>query len=82
MPEASKVFNIAELSPAELEARRRQIVASCAGNWEALSVEDLRELSAITSALRRRTAGPPKAAKAPSKAKSKKATAEQVLLDI
>jgi hypothetical protein len=52
------------MSPAELEERRRQIVASARGDYDSLKTEDLQELSYVTATLRRRNAGPPKATKA------------------
>lgn len=54
------------LSPLELESRRRTIVESAKGKYEALSTDDLRELAFIVSTLRRRNSGPPKTTKAPS----------------
>lgn len=61
---------LAAMTPLELEARRRQIVESANGKYEALSTDDLRELAFIISTLRRRNSGPPKTPKvAGSKAK-------------
>lgn len=54
---------LAELSPDDLEAARRQIVASANGDYKTLSEDDLARLAYITSTLRRRASGPPKAAK-------------------
>jgi hypothetical protein len=61
---------LAALSPVELENRRREIVTSAAGQYEKLSTDDLNELAFITSTLRRRNSGPPKA-KAPGSTKAK-----------
>lgn len=84
MPMASQTFDYANMGPNELEAERALIVAKAAGDWESLDVGDLQRLSALTNALRRRTAGPPKAAKAAAKPRGtkKKADAAQVLMDI
>lgn len=62
---------LAAMSPLELEARRRQIVESANGKYEALSTDDLRELAFIVSTLRRRNSGPPKTAKVAGAAKAK-----------
>lgn len=61
------------LTPQELDLRRRAIVESARGDYESLSVESLQELSFIVATLRRRSAGPPKAARAaaPGASKSK-----------
>lgn len=53
------------MSPAELEIRRRAIVDAAKGDYEAMSVPTLEELSYITSTLRTRSVGPPKAKAAP-----------------
>jgi hypothetical protein len=53
------------MSPQELESRRRDIVASAQGDPEKLSDEALEELCFITTTLRKRSAGPPKAKAAP-----------------
>lgn len=57
------------MSPQELEFRRREILDVAKGKYEDLSLDLLSELSFIVGSLRRRTAGPPKAAKAASKIK-------------
>ena len=59
------------MTPQDLEARRREIVTAAAGVYENLSNEQLQELAYITSSLRRRTAGPPKTARATGVAKVK-----------
>lgn len=56
-------LRLGSLSPMELEARRREIVASAKGDYEALSVEFLQELAFIVSTLRRKNAGPPRVAR-------------------
>jgi hypothetical protein len=48
---------------ADLEARRRAIIAKAAGSHDNLEIEDLHELAAITGVLRRKASGPPKAVK-------------------
>jgi hypothetical protein len=52
-------------SPAELEARRREIVLSLTTQYKGyddpdVPIELLRELALLTSTLRRKNAGPPK----------------------
>lgn len=69
---------VSAMEPHELEARRRQIVESAKGDFRALSTEALSELCFITSALRKRNAGPPKVAKTPA-AKSKSTAVEDLL---
>lgn len=64
-----------DYSPFELEARRAEIIASANGDYKNISTEDLHELHTILTTMRRKTAGPPKTAKA---AKAKK---QQVSLD-
>lgn len=54
---------VADMDPAELELRRRTLVAQISshpGGTDDAPLDWLRELAAVTSALRRRTAGPPK----------------------
>ena len=63
MPEID-LTSLSALPPADLEARRRALVAKAAGNHDNLSIDDLHELAAITGVLRRKSSGPPKAAKA------------------
>lgn len=65
----------AAMPQADLEARRREIVAKAAGSHENLAYEDLHELAAITGVLRRKASGPPKAVKAPKATKSAKPAA-------
>lgn len=68
------------LSPAELEQRRGQIVSTMAKlprSYTDAPTEMLQELAYITGALRKRTAGPPKATK-PTKTRS---TAPAMSLD-
>lgn len=67
MPEANLTnLNLDGLTPAELEARRREIVSDLQTKYKGYNdpevpVSLLHELVAITSTLRRRNAGPPKA---------------------
>jgi hypothetical protein len=61
-------LNLDGKTPAELEQRRREIVQSLTTQFKGFDDPDvpttlLHELAAITSALRRRTSGPPKVAK-------------------
>lgn len=65
------VDRLTAMNPTELELRRRELCASVPkdGTYDDLSVEALEELAFITSTLRKRSSGPPKAAKAPVKAK-------------
>ena len=92
MPEAN-VANIASLeglSPSELEQRRRNIVAKYVGSSPGadpttkaadMTTNELHELAAITSALRRRTAGPPKTTK-PAGTKKAKRSPTAALTDL
>lgn len=57
---------------ADLESRRRAIVAKAAGSHDNLSLDELHELAAITGVLRRKASGPPKAVKTPKAAKTAK----------
>ena len=76
MPEID-IEQFASLPPVDLESRRRAIVAKAAGQHDNLSFEELRELAAITSVLRRRSSGPPKAPRAKA-AKPAKPTLEDL----
>jgi hypothetical protein len=69
MPELD-VATFAAMDHVTLESERRQLVLKANGNHDNLDIEDLRKLAAITAVLRRRSSGPPKAAKT-SKAKAK-----------
>lgn len=65
-PEQQSLLDrLAAMNPQELEARRRQIVDEAKGDYEAMTVPALEELAYITSTLRQRSAGPPKAKAAP-----------------
>lgn len=68
MPEMTLATQgLEDKTPAELEDMRRQLVAKIktdfAGDLDKTPVEWLKNLSAITSSLRKRNAGPPKEAK-------------------
>lgn len=69
MPEATlKSFSLDGLAPQELETRRRTIVSDLTTKYKGYDDPDvpldlLAELTAVTSALRRKTAGPPKVSK-------------------
>lgn len=65
-----------DLTPSELEQRRRDIVLSLTTKYKGyddpeVPVEVLHELAFITQTLRRKNAGPPKVKRAPASAKSK-----------
>lgn len=70
---------VEDLSPAELEAERAAIVAKAKGDWESLTIEELHRIAFIAAALRRRTSGPPKKAKAST---SKRSVATEDLMDL
>lgn len=79
MPEANLTsFSLEGLSPQDLETERRRIVTSLTTDFQgyddpAIPKELLQKLVVITAALRRKNAGPPKAAKpAKGEAKAKK----------
>lgn len=73
MPEVNiTTFNLENKSPPELEARRREIILTMQTKFKgyddpSIPLETLQELAAVTSYLRRKNAGPPKAAKSASK---------------
>lgn len=79
-------LDVASMAPSELEAKRAEIVARAMGNWESLSTLDLRDLALVTSALRRRTAGPPKSNKKPTSGAKRsakpKVDQDQLLADL
>jgi len=70
MPEiTTETFSLENKSPGELEQRRRDIVLELQTKYTSyddpnIPITLLHELSVITSTLRRKTAGPPKEAKA------------------
>ena len=72
MPDVKTTLSLDSMTPQDLDLRRREIVATANGDYENLSLDDLKELAAITSAMRRRTAGPPKALKSATKGAAKK----------
>lgn len=76
MPEVD-ITQYAQLSPADLENMRREIVTKAAGSHDNLDIEDLHRLAAITGVLRRRASGPPKAPKkTPGEKRTKAAPAQ------
>lgn len=80
MPELSTAA-YADMDPNLLELRRREILAKANGVHDNLEIDELRELAAITSVIRRRSSGPPKAVKekkAPGAKKNGKATADDL----
>lgn len=74
MPDVSTQFpDLAGLNAAELDQRRRDIVARIAGiPVDDVDLDTLRELSALTAQLRKKSAGPPPKAAANGKAAPKK----------
>jgi hypothetical protein len=77
-PSSELEKRLAAMTPVELEERRRQIVASANGKYEALPTEQLQEMAFIVATLRRRNSGPPKSTNKPAR---KPATIDN-LLDI
>lgn len=64
MPDVHDIYSdIETMSPSELNLVRDDIVRAAQGNFDALSIEDLRRLSAIYQVLRRKSVGPPKKAR-------------------
>lgn len=82
MPEANAAaFNLEGMEGPELEQRRRNIIAKYPPTSEVddMALDDLRELSAITAALRRKTAhAPVRAKKAGAKRKKAATTVDDV----
>lgn len=80
MPDVHDIYSdIEAMSPAELQMERDTIVRGAAGDFDALSIDSLRRLSAIYQVLRRKSAGPPKKIKKPG---AKPATPKVTLDDI
>lgn len=78
MPDVKDIYSdIEAMTPAALQLERDDIVRAAAGNFDSLSVDNLRRLSAIYQVLRRKSAGPPKKASK----KSAKPAAQKVTLD-
>lgn len=74
-------FSLEGKSPDQLEQRRREIVAKYTGGVSALAEmtnDDLKELAALTAALRRRTTPTAKARK-PGKGKPAKVSTDDLL---
>jgi hypothetical protein len=71
VPEATLAsFNLEGKNPGELEQRRREIIGDLQTKYKGwddptVPMSLLQELAAVTASLRRKTAGPPKAAKPP-----------------
>ena len=83
MPEVSlTTFDLGDKSPEQLEQRRRELIALYGPNGlnkiEEMSLDHLRELAALTAALRRRTLPTAKARK-PGAKKATKASADDLL---
>lgn len=86
MPDVSTAYpELDIMGPQELEATRRSIIHKMQTEYKGyddplLPEEMLHRLALVTSKLRKKNAGPPKATKAPSKAKGPKATIDDLLL--
>lgn len=87
MPDVSTAFpEIENLGPQELEATRRGIILEMQTKYRGyedplVPVELLQKLSFVTSMLRRKNAGPPKATRAPKATrKGAKATTDDLLI--
>jgi len=84
MPEITlNNFGLQDKSPSELEQRRREVIKSIAafpGGYDDPDCPEtfLQELALITGTLRRRTAGPPKEAKASKRTGAPKATMDDL----
>lgn len=82
MPEANlEAFALEGKSPSELEQRRAAIVSQYLGkNLDDMTIPHLQELAALTSALRRRTAGgaPKSTSRVKAKAKPKSASLDDL----
>lgn len=70
----NQLFDHSDLTPSELEQRRREIVTSLTTKYAGYDDPDvpltlLQELAIITSTLRRKNAGPPRAKRTNGKAK-------------
>jgi hypothetical protein len=63
MPDVHTEINFDNLSPAEIEAKRVELVIKGNGDWQNLNADDLHVLAMLTATLRRRSAKPPKAPK-------------------
>lgn len=85
MPEVNEAFpQFDAMGPAELEAERRAIIGEMQTKYKGyddplMPEELLHKLALITSKLRKKNAGPPKATKAPSK-RGPKATVDDLLI--
>lgn len=85
MPEANnETLSLDTKTPPELEARRREIISEMQTKYKGYDDPDvpmtlLAELAVVTSQLRRKNAGPPKATKAP-KGPTKKATIDDLMI--
>lgn len=86
MPEVNlATFDLTTKSPEQLEQRRREIVGKYGPNaldkLDDMSIDDLRELAAITGALRGRTT-PLSKKRAPGKKAPAKVSADELLSDL
>lgn len=85
MPEATiATFNLSDKSPAELENRRREIIAEMTTKYRGYDDPDvpealLTELAVVAASLRKKNSGPPKAATAKRTA-SKTATTDDLVI--
>jgi len=76
-------LNFEEMSHDELQARRAEICKRApTGDYNELTIDDLRELALVSAIIRRRTAGPPKALKSATKIKSPKTSTKKSFDDL
>jgi hypothetical protein len=77
----AKNFDFTGWSPAQLEQRRMEVIAEARKftNMDDVPLDTLRELSALTGAIRRGTAGPPKNARKDSTGKKRKLSSDELL---
>lgn len=79
MPEVGVELSLEGKTLHELEQMRDVLIRKAAGSYENLSTEDLHVMAACTSAMRRKSAGPPKA---PKEKKTKSPKSDADLLDM
>lgn len=85
MPDVSTAFpELEAMGPAELEAQRRLIIAEMQTKYKGYDDPEvpevlLHKLALVTSKLRRKNAGPPKATRTPAK-RAAKATVDDLLV--
>ena len=79
LPVAPANSDLNAMSPEDLERERRRLTEKAAGNYATMSEEDLQRLAYIASTLRRRSSGPPKAARDTKQSSKGKPTLDDVL---